>query len=207
MKRLLLLLTGILLFLNSGIAQERSNDELNFYYIAHDRKTNVQRLSHELQRAYDNLKEYDNAGIFYLANGEEPIIVKVNLPDENEKDFPHLIGEMQEKLAHDIFADYDIDRILDLFTVTPFVNDNDELLYNQVNWNYYITSNFWTMMYNESIISTLYWTFDMDQLSRNQEFYMNIIRSPEDEISTIQGQEMGLKNLSGINEKIAIVTY
>lgn len=207
MKRLLLLLTGILLFLNSGIAQERSNDELNFYYIAHDRKTNVQRLSHELQRAYDNLKEYDNAGIFYLANGEEPIIVKVNLPDENEKDFPHLIGEMQEKIAHDIFADYDIDRILDLFTVTPFVNDNDELLYNQVNWNYYITSNFWTMMYNESIISTLYWTFDMDQLSRNQEFYMNIIRSPEDEISTIQGQEMGLKNLSGINEKIAIVTY
>lgn len=207
MKRLLLLLTGILLFLNSGIAQERSNDELNFYYIAHDRKTNVQRLSHELQRAYDNLKEYDNAGIFYLANGEEPIIVKVNLPDENEKDFPHLIGEMQEKLAHDIFADYDINRILDLFTVTPFVNDNDELLYNQINWNYYITSNFWTMMYNESIISTLYWTFDMDQLSRNQEFYMNIIRSREDEISTIQGQEMGLKNLCGINERIAIVTY
>lgn len=188
-------------------AQEKVDSDFTFYYISHDRQTNVQALTHELQQAYDELKEYDNAGIFYLANGEEPLIVKVNMPKENEKDFPHLIGEMQEKLAHDISADYDVNRILSIFEESNFVDEQGSLLYNSVNWNFYVTSSFWTMTYNESIIGTLYWAMDMGELRANQEFYLNVLRSSEDVVTYENGQAIGIKNYNGINEMFAIGTY
>lgn len=200
-----------LLFIGSlratSSAQNMQDKEFNFYYVSHDRQTNVQGLTRELQNAFDNLKEYGNAGIFYLANGEEPFIVRVNLPNENEKEFPHFIGELQEKLAHDVAADYDVERILTLMKEHPFLDDSDVLLYSTVNWNYYISSFFWSMTYNESVIGTLYWAMDMDVLKADKEFYINILRSPEDEIPYELGMAMGIKNYCDINSNIAIVPY
>ena len=201
-----LIIAAIVLMYSSAYSQGIQNKEFSFYYIAHDRNTNVQQLSLELQQQFDNLKEYDNVGVFYLANGEEPIIIKVNTPNENGKEFPHLIGEIQEKLSHDISPDYDVNRIISLFDDTPFVDDGRKLLYTSVNWNYYVTSSFWSMNYNESIIGSLYWIMNMDEL-RKDEFYLNILRSPDDVIEFDRNKAIGDKNYSDINRNIAIVTY
>lgn len=206
MKKYFLFWMTLFLF-PSIYAQEKQDRELNFYYIAHDRSTNVQHLSRELQQQFDNLKEYDNVGIFYLANGEEPIIIQVNTPNENEKEFPYIIGELQEKLGHDITAYYDVDRIISLFEEIPFLDEKRHLLYSSVNWNYYITSNFWSMLYNESIIGTLYWVMNMDELRRDEDFYINILRSSDDLIDFDKNNAIGIKNYSNINSNVAIVTY
>ena len=206
MKKFFLYWLTLFLF-PSIYAQEKQDRELNFYYIAHDRSTNVQHLSRELQQQFDNLKEYDNVGIFYLANGEEPIIIQVNTPNENEKEFPYIIGELQEKLGHDITAYYDVDRIISLFEEIPFLDEKRHLLYSSVNWNYYITSNFWSMLYNESIIGTLYWVMNMDELRRDEDFYINILRSSDDLIDFDKNNAIGIKNYSNINSNVAIVTY
>ena len=206
MKKFFLYWLTLFLF-PSIYAQEKQDRELNFYYIAHDRSTNVQHLSRELQQQFDNLKEYDNVGIIYLANGEEPIIIQVNTPNENEKEFPYIIGELQEKLGHDITAYYDVDRIISLFEEIPFLDEKRHLLYSSVNWNYYITSNFWSMLYNESIIGTLYWVMNMDELRRDEDFYINILRSSDDLIDFDKNNAIGIKNYSNINSNVAIVTY
>ena len=207
MKRHFIIFVSLLsLLVSSTYSQETLDKDLNFYYIAHDRNTNVQRLSRELQQQFDNLKEYDNVGIFYLANGEKPIIIKVNTPDENEKEFSHLIGEIQDNMSFDISADYDLNRIISLFEEIPFLDDNRHLLYKTVNWSYYVTSFFWSMYYNESIIGALYWIMNMDEL-RKDEFYLNIIRSPEDNIEFDRSKAIGDKNFNEINNNITIVTY
>lgn len=188
-------------------AQDRSDLDFTFYYVSHDRQTNVQTLSRELQKAFDDLKEYGNAGIFYLANGIDPVMVRVNMPDENEKDFPHLIGELQEKLAHSVSADFDVDNILSIFEKSDFVDEHGDLLYNSVNWNFYVTSTFWSMGYNESIIGALFWTMDMRELRANKEFYLNVLRSSDDNISYYDQRPIGIKNYNGINELFAIGIY
>lgn len=188
-------------------AQDKSESDFTFYYVSHDRQTNVQSLSQELQRAFDDLKEYNNAGIFYLANGEEPVIVKVNLPDENEKDFPHLIGEMQERLAHNISAGFDVDNILSIFEKSDFIDEQGALRYNSVNWNFYVTSSFWAMGYNESVIGTLFWTLDMGELRANKEFYLNVLRSSSEDFKYNVLQPIGIKNYNGINDMFAIGMY
>lgn len=207
MKKYFFIFSLILCFVSSINAQHKQDRELNFFYIAHDRSTNIQLLSRELQQKYDNLKEYDNAGIFYLANGETPIIIKVNTPNENEKDFPIIIGEIQEVIGHDISANYDVNRIINLFEEIPFIDENYHLLYNSVNWNYYVTSLFWSMQYNESIIGALYWIMNMDVLRTKEDFYINILRSPDDQIDFDRSCLIGVKNFSDINRNVAVVTY
>lgn len=207
MKKYFYLFWLTLCLVSSVCAQNKQDRELHFFYIAHDRSTNIQKLSRELQQQFDNLKEYDNVGIFYFANGEEPIIIQVNTPNENEKEFPIIIGEIQNKLAHDITAYYDVDRILSLFEEIPFLDEGHHLLYSSVNWNYYVSSYFWSMLYNESVIGTLYWVMNMDELRKDEDFYINILRSSDDHIDLDRNNVIGIKNYSNINSNVAVVTY
>lgn len=194
---------------NSALWNTR-NQELHFYYIVHDIKTDPQRLCQELQKEYDNLNEYGNAGIFYLANKDKPMIVCVNMANvENDEDgtrFPLLIGEIQSKRKHDILVHHDIDFVMNLFERLPFLSEENELLYQSVNWNYYISSDFMTLGYNESIIATFYWTMDMDRL-RKQEFYLNVMYSKTDDMSGFSKHIMGSKNLNGINDHVTLISY
>jgi len=206
MKKWILLIIALCSCVGSW-AQTKSEKEFSFYYITHDIKTNVPKLTKTLQSAFNETLEYQNQAVFYLANGEEPVIVRVGTPNDNQKDFPALIGQLQEKMSHDISADYDINRIVALFDTVQIISQEGKQLFNMVNWNYYISSEFWSMSYNESVISTLYWTMNMDQLKMEDEFYVNIYRSTEDEFALDKKMPFGPKNMSGINLGQTVITY
>jgi len=204
MKKSLFLLLILLPF---SLLGETTEKEFTFHYINHDRSTNVQKLSKTIQKAFDDAVEYDNICIFYLANGEEPYIVQVNTANDNRQDFALLIGEIQEKLSHDIAADFDIEKIMNILEEAPILNEDKELLYSSVNWNYYISPTFWDMQYHQSIIAPLYWNMNMDWMKENLEFYLNVLVADGDIIEYDKEQPFGVKNVSNINNGFVIQAY
>ena len=94
MKRLLsILLLGFLTL--SVRAQDISTSEqtLEFYYIAHDRTSPVGKICDFIKERQKEATYYkDLAMIFYLANGDAPMIVRMNLPGDNR-------GHLQTSVA------------------------------------------------------------------------------------------------------------
>lgn len=202
MKRLFLAFFISLSFL-SLFAQSES---YSFYYIAHDRETPVGTLCRKLQDVYNSALEYGNAVTFYLPNGSEPIIVSVNTKEENHQDFPNIIKELQEKVSNEIYPDKDIEMIAGYFRDHPFINENDQLKYNEVSFYFYVTPLFWTMNFNESVIATLYWALDIKKLTSEKEVYMYVF-SPKSNPIEVEEHAFGLMNCDGIGNKLELMTY
>lgn len=202
MKRLLLVFIISLTFIGL-FAQSES---YSFYYIAHDRETPVGTLTRKLQEVYNSALEYGNAVTFYLPNSSEPIVVSVNTKDENHQDFPNIIRELQEKVSNEIYPDMDIEQIVNYLIKNPIVDENDQLKYNEVSFNFYVTPLFWTMNFNESVISSLYWTLDMKKLTSEKEVYMYVF-SPKNNPVSNEEYPFGVKNLEGIEQKLELLTY
>ena len=104
MKRLLsILLLGFLTL--SVRAQDISTSEqtLEFYYIAHDRTSPVGKICDFIKERQKEATYYkDLAMIFYLANGDDPMIVRMNMPGDNREDFQDIINALQQQMSHDI---------------------------------------------------------------------------------------------------------
>lgn len=194
------------------VSFDTKSQTLDFYYICLDRKTSVQRLTRKLESEYNKLVEYDNAGIFYLANNKTPKIVCVNLAnvdkEQDDSNFNALIGDLQSSTSHNIEVRFDIDSIMSLFERFPFLSEDEELLYKSVNWNFFVTSLFWSQRYHETLIAPLFWTMDMDKLRKKSNFMPRIYRGKEDvfEIGTDSKEALGVRNLN--NEwKVIPITY
>lgn len=160
MKRVLILIIALLAAL-SGSAQTKS---FEFYYIAHDRNTPVNDLCKRLNNVYESA-DYDEecAVIFYLPNYDEPLVVVMNLPGDNRKDFEKLIGELRTKSHHQIYADNDYENILDLVNKYDFIDDSANRTYSSVLFCWYVNPEFWMMKYNEMLIASLYFDLELDK--------------------------------------------
>lgn len=159
MKRFIGLILTVLPFVAS--AQDQS---LEFFYIAHDRSTPVNDLCERLEYVYETALSYeDNAVIFYLPNYDQPIVVKVNLPGDNRDDFKKIISELRVKVSHEIYVDVDVATITDIFNTYDFITDDGNPRFSSVNLCWYVNPDFWLFQYNESLLSRLYFTLDMNQ--------------------------------------------
>ena len=120
-RRILLILTFVA-FPFFAMAQSQS---LEFLYIAHDGSTPVNALCDRLTQVYeDAVQEESMAVIFYLANADEPRIVKMNLNGDNRTEFEELLGELRYKSAHEIFAEVDQKAIVDIFDQVDFIDES-----------------------------------------------------------------------------------
>lgn len=181
MKRIVLMLLCLMVGWPS-MAQTKydpSQQTLKFIYIAHDENTPVQSLIPRLKELVENDATFmpeQLAVILYLPNGvEEPLIVRVNTGvNDNPGDFPRLIDELQNKLTHDAMPEIDREQIVQIFEDIPLLNDNGTPRFMAIDWDYYVNSTFWTLNHNESVIASLYWIMDMEQLTKDNYLNVNI---------------------------------
>lgn len=159
-KRLSFILTLMFCSCAAALAQEKT---LRFFYIAHDENTISQKLIYELRNNYNDAVNSpdDVAAVFYLPNGNYPVVVRVNTNNENPKDFDRIVDELQTKRSHDV------DVTTDLKTIPEIFNDIDRVggkpAFRNVEWNYYINSTFWELGYNETVIAALGWILEMPE--------------------------------------------
>lgn len=207
LRKCKLLLVFICLFAGTlyGWAQNKKKP-FYFVYIAHNRTTPVQRLCKILIEQYKTMRSAEIPCIFYLANRESPYVVSMNLPNDNSGEFESkIVGELQNKVAHDINPNYDIEQIVELFNQNEIVNGDGTLAYPSVTWDIYINKSFWNQ-YNESFIASLYWTMELDKL-KEEEFYLNIYLDKNSQIDGDKDSLFGPKNLANINDDIILLTY
>lgn len=190
-------------------AQDASTQELSFVYIAHDENTDTQGLVRRLKEQYENTLYYPElrATIFYLANGNNPIIVNVNTKNDNREDFKNLISSLQSQRSHDINSIEDVERILQLLESNDIITDDGDFVYKTVTWTYYINSSFWVLRNNEDIIAKLYFILDMEQLISLNYLTLNIYYSEQtDEIRYNHLRPFGSKNLCRLLD-FALIPY
>lgn len=166
MKRLFTFVAA-LSFTFSVMAQEfpASQQTFEFYYIAHDEQTPVGKVCDFLIERQKEATYYnDLAMVFYLANGDDPLIVRMNLPEDNRKDFQKIINALQQQISHDISPKADREEIVRLFNEVDFVDDQGNLSFRTFQWISFVTPMFWQMKYNEDVLAALYFILDMGQL-------------------------------------------
>ena len=159
-KRLFTVAAFMVCFCIAALSQNRT---LRFFYIAHDENTISQKLIYELRNNYNDAinSPDDIAVVFYLPNGNYPVVVHVNTNHANPKDFDRIVDELQTKRSHDV------DITTDLKTIPEIFNDIDNVggkqAFSNVEWNYYINSTFWELGYNETVIAALGWILEMPE--------------------------------------------
>ena len=214
MRRLLIFFLGAFFFsfnLSAQTESEEKEENVNIYkefffvYIDHEAADAVDIISQRLQNMKDNADQYDNSYIFYLANGENPIVVKYNMGEDNTEKFNEMLGELNNSIFHSVDPHTDLVQILDLISENDFVDANGNLKYYSTVMDFYVGADFWTLGYNESILAKLYFLIDVPSLKMlDKEFLFRINSSQSNYPKYEEGMPFGEKNLAGINREIIL---
>lgn len=198
MKRFFIFILGIISSCNL-YAQTQDQQELRFVYIAHDENTATDRLCERLQMMYNDALELPEnfAVIFYLANSYNPIVIKVNTPGDNSRDFPLLIDALQNSRFHNSDPLVDVEKILEIFNddKMDILDAKGDFRYRLVDWSYYVNRTFWSLGLNEAIIANLYWTFEMDKYIDARYLSLSIWYSKGDNLVYNKQYPFGKKNI------------
>lgn len=167
MKRLVCLILMLMSYVAFAQGQTQSQT-LEFFYIAHDRTTPVNDLCSQLEQVYETALSYgDYAVIFYMPNYDEPLVVKINLPGDNRDDFKRIISELRLKSQHEIYVDKDVEAITEIFNTHDFITESGQPAFTSVLLCWYVNPEFWLFQYNEAIIATLYFNFEMEEYHKS----------------------------------------
>lgn len=177
--------------------QEKAEQDLAFIYIAHDEYTAVQSLIERLKDAFADAINYpeSRAVIFYLANAENPIIVQVNTKNDNQQEFNRIVDELQTKRSHNIEPVIDCEKIQEIFNADDIIDEDGKGLYRSVEWTYYVNSTFWALMYNESVIASLFFIMDMEEMIESGYLRVNIMYGADDALPYNEESPFGTKAL------------
>ena len=197
MKRICLLLVSLLLGTAPTLGQEKSEQDLAFIYIAHDEYTAVQSLIERLKEAFADAINYpeSRAVIFYLANAENPIVVQVNTKNDNQQEFDRIVDELQTTRSHNVEPVVDCAKIQEIFNADDLIDDEGKGLYRSVEWTYYVNSTFWALMYNESVIASLFFIMDMEEMIESGYLRVNIMHGADDTLPYNEESPFGPKAL------------
>lgn len=206
MKRLFLVLAISLLGMACALAQEPTQ-QLQVVYITKDYTTEVNPLCSDLRDMFA-FAEKDNsqAIVFYLANSTSPLIVRMNLPGDNRKDFDKLIDALMTKSETIINPMTDLRRIVGLFEEYPVLNADGTKAFQNAEILYYITPTFWELQYNEQVIASVYFSLEMDAEWAKNYFTMSIYHAESDGLTVDEAKPFGDKNLCA-NYPFFLLTY
>ncbi len=204
MRRFALTFACALSFLLSAFGQEQS---LQFYYIMKDHHIKVNPLVEEIQDIFDFARvDRNSAAIFYLANWDEPIVVKLNLPGDNRDDMDKIFEALMTKSETTVNPSSDLEKISGLFDDLPLIKEDGTKAFSRVEFNYYVTPSFWDLSYNEQIIAALYFVMDMDADWARNYVFMSILHQEGDGLSVNEDQPFGPADLP-VGYKFQVLTY
>ena len=206
MKRILFICCFFALFGFGALAQT-GPQTLQVIYITKDYTTEVNPLCGELRDIFTFAdKDNNQAVVFYLANSTSPIIVKVNLPGDNRKDFDRIMDALMTKSETIINPSVDLNTIVELFDNVELFDSEGNKNFSNVELVYYITPTFWELGYNEQIIASVYFALDMDSEWANDYMSMSIYHDALDGLEVDPKAPFGDKNLCH-DYKFFLLTY
>ena len=204
MKKILSFLILALLGWGVGFAQ---NSSLQFLYITTDTGTSLNPLMAEIEDVYRfAVGDPSRATIFYLADWDTPIIVRVNLPGDNRKDIEKLYSAMVAKSEISCYPSVDMELIPAIFERYPLRSANGAKLFSDVELRFYPSASFWNLSYNEQIISALWFIMDFDQPWARNYVDMNIFHQEGDGIEPDWEHPFGPRDLCA-NYNFQLLTY
>ena len=189
--------------------QATSAKKYTFVYVAHEADTPVQQLARRLNSIYNVAIQEGDGVVFYMSNANNPIVVKVNFPDDNRGDFSNkLMAALQERNSHAIEGVYDVRKIIETMSGSDFLSVEGNLLYKTTNIDFYVTNSFWSHGYNESIIASLFFSLDVPRyISSGKDFHFNVYYPNSDPVHYNEGQPFGTRNVNSINQLVKLLAY
>lgn len=214
MKKIYMILSLLLICSFGRIAaQSESPKSFNFYFVAQDVTTPTGKLIETLKTYYEDAITLENPSVFYLSNGYEPIIVKVNFKEDNRKDFDDvLLRSIIVNNYHNVGGSIDYQNIVDLIVENNILKE--EYLTKDLNIKFFVGKDFWDMGYNESIVSAVYFTLDCHKY-KNKGLSFEVWSHEADVINDAnrisEGVDefmlFGSKNINGISDDFMIFNY
>ena len=187
MRKLCLLLLALIGTLQMPGARAQGNT-LELYYIAHDHYETA--LSGILDQVRRNTRySPERTVIFYLANGNTPVRLRVS-PDD-ELDYENFRETLNAQTSHSVYPEVDRLMLIDMLSEGRFIPTKGLDSYDRVVFNYYITPGFVAMDFCDAVIGRLYWDMEMAKLPRNK-LEINIFHSPDERID--EDRLFGRKN-------------
>lgn len=182
---------------------------LQVFYITKDYTTEVNPLCLDLKDMFNAAeKDPSQAVVFFLANSTSPLIVKVNLPGDNRKDFDKIIGALMTKSETIINPSADLRAMVALFDEIKLLSNVGSPEFMSAEIRFYVTPTFWELGYNEQLIAATYFTLGMDEPWAKTDHYfdMSIYHCESDGLEVDESSPFGDKNLC-FNYDFQLLTY
>lgn len=178
-----------------------------FVYIAHD-QTGSGNLINVLEQDYQSAIDEEQTWVFYLANGNNPIMVEVSPENHNKEEFEKMLELIGRNERLECFAYADLSRLMAYFNKEDFADDDGYIRYNSVSWRIYITPQFWNT--ESDFISDLFWVFDFHTLNENNGFSFTFevyLNKSHSELRYDEQKPFGIRNIGNINDIVGIMDY
>ncbi len=158
MRKFLVISIAMNMLFSTLYAQQVRELEIN--YIAHDHHTEslLRVVDEKYRMSTANRQTY-----LYLSNADTPIILDCNRSDEQS--FEEFRFKITSQVKHNVWPEVDIKRLLGLLQEDDFIDEDGKQKYDYVSLNFYITSSFWTIKYNETLIGRLLWNLDIEKMN------------------------------------------
>ena len=212
-SRLLHLITFIMIFvccLSANAQTSNSERNLRIIFIDHEPSLPTNRVIAHIRKMRAQALENDHAVIFYMPNNQNPFIALVNVKDpEGEKDTQEAFDRLCEALnlpSHNKEPWFDRRSLVNLFTEYNIVDEEKNLQYAAVRMEFYLTSEFWKLGYNESILAPVFFALD-GKTMLEKDFNFDVYVSEEDRPTYTKDQPFGQVNLGDINKYISIYDF
>lgn len=192
-------------------AQSNADRNLRIIFIDHEPSTPSSKIIAHIRRLRAQALENDNALIFYMPNDQNPFVSLVNLKDpEGVRDTQEAFDRICEALnlpSHNKEPWYDRKTFTNLILNDfPILDNNHNLNFAAVRMEFYLTSEFWKLGYNESIIAPIFFSMNVQELLQ-KEFNFDVYINPDDAPSYPEKQPFGKKNLGDINKYVSLYEY
>ena len=210
MKKCLFLIIMLLSLPMMTMAQnsvDKKEQPFRFIYLVHDHTSPVSTLIKTLREVERNARQYNQRCLIYMANGKNYYLAQINTEKDNRDDFDKILGELNNKLSHDINIQADIVSILDLFNEHQIIDENGELIYKSVALEFYLTSHFCDNGYAKDFIVPLYLAFDVKNMPAKFTFDVFVNAAGNEDYDYSGERIFGSKNYNSINENVFIMDY
>lgn len=132
------------------------------FYITKDYTTATSPLLEFLGKYYEQgRRDHNLCNLFYLANADNPIIVRQNLKDDNSADFEKIREALVTKSETRVYPQVDVPALLQAFSENDIVHKTERNLYQDCELFFLITPTFWNLQYNEQIFARFYYAMGL----------------------------------------------
>lgn len=205
------LLTFTVLTTRAQSVNDGTKRNLRILFIDHEPSLPVKDVIAYIRNQRRMALENDNSLILYMPNNQTPFISLTNVknPFDNDDDTQDAFDKICEALnqpSHNKEPFFDRNFLVKMFKDYDIIDDKGVLLYSAVRMEFYLTSEFWKLGYNKSIIAPVFFAIDGPNLLKKN-FNFDVYINPGDKPKFNEGAPFGELNLGGINQLVNLFEY